>query len=450
MHCVITTRDCVMVEERRLSLAFLDEVKYLQARARRWCEPPVQYLPASSAKTLRDPAELRSDGARNRCSSWRVTREAMEKAENAAAGAFGGGDDGCQGGDERTGESLDDDGGVRVRNRSDEWRLFARSRRRGRARSRRSRRSRRTPPATTSRFANRRASRCARRSTRPGVGGRRRVPGGGRGGRRSRRTRGDRGRRRRRRDKAEGRGGGGASPGGVSRATRGAAALGDAVAPFSAVNARRRVAAVGPSASDRGGGARGPEGDAKGGAHRGGPGGDAAAMAREVPRVDFLREEEDGGRRRGGQRATRRARLECSYRSSSRAASRPRRRRLYRLRTASSRFSRFSARFSRLALLDAPAADSRFSSDSRASAPRGHRRPVPQLTVESSVTSPASPLPPPFRRRVRRATVIPVTSMSLLLVELRRLHLRVQELLQRRPDRVLLPDHPRLRARVRG
>ena len=43
IHCVITTRDCVMVEERRLSLAFLDEVEYFRKRAARWCEPPVQY-----------------------------------------------------------------------------------------------------------------------------------------------------------------------------------------------------------------------------------------------------------------------------------------------------------------------------------------------------------------------------------------------------------------------
>ena len=43
IHCVLTVRDCVMVEERRLSLAFLDEVAYFQRRAARWCEPPVQY-----------------------------------------------------------------------------------------------------------------------------------------------------------------------------------------------------------------------------------------------------------------------------------------------------------------------------------------------------------------------------------------------------------------------
>ena len=33
----------MMVEERRLSLAFLDEVLYFQRRMTRWCEPPVQY-----------------------------------------------------------------------------------------------------------------------------------------------------------------------------------------------------------------------------------------------------------------------------------------------------------------------------------------------------------------------------------------------------------------------
>ena len=43
IHLVLTVRDCVMVEERRLSLMFLDEVHYFQRRAERWCEPPVQY-----------------------------------------------------------------------------------------------------------------------------------------------------------------------------------------------------------------------------------------------------------------------------------------------------------------------------------------------------------------------------------------------------------------------
>jgi hypothetical protein len=43
IHCVLTVRDCVMVEERRLSLAFMDEVLYFQRRATRWCEPPIFY-----------------------------------------------------------------------------------------------------------------------------------------------------------------------------------------------------------------------------------------------------------------------------------------------------------------------------------------------------------------------------------------------------------------------
>ena len=107
MHCVITTRDCVMVEERRLSLAFLDEVKYFQARARRWCEPPVQYR--FIRETLRDPAECEAACAKPLLELMRVTREAMEKAEKAAAaGAFGRGDDGFVV-HERTGSSLDDD-----------------------------------------------------------------------------------------------------------------------------------------------------------------------------------------------------------------------------------------------------------------------------------------------------------------------------------------------------
>lgn len=43
IHCVLTTRDCVMVEERKLSLLFMDEVEYFRRRAAKWCEPPVQY-----------------------------------------------------------------------------------------------------------------------------------------------------------------------------------------------------------------------------------------------------------------------------------------------------------------------------------------------------------------------------------------------------------------------
>jgi len=43
IHLVMTLRDCVMVEERRLSLLCVDEVQYFQRRAARWCEPPVEY-----------------------------------------------------------------------------------------------------------------------------------------------------------------------------------------------------------------------------------------------------------------------------------------------------------------------------------------------------------------------------------------------------------------------
>ena len=59
-------------------------------------------------ETLRDPAECEAACAKPLLELMRVTREAMEKAEKAAAGAFGRGDDGF-GVHERTGSSLDDD-----------------------------------------------------------------------------------------------------------------------------------------------------------------------------------------------------------------------------------------------------------------------------------------------------------------------------------------------------
>ena len=58
IHLVLTVRDCVMVEERRLSLMFLDEVHYFQRRADRWCEPPVQYR--FLREDLVDPARCRN------------------------------------------------------------------------------------------------------------------------------------------------------------------------------------------------------------------------------------------------------------------------------------------------------------------------------------------------------------------------------------------------------
>ena len=42
-HMVITIQDCVMVEQRRLSLMCMDEVAYFAERVRRWRDPPVLY-----------------------------------------------------------------------------------------------------------------------------------------------------------------------------------------------------------------------------------------------------------------------------------------------------------------------------------------------------------------------------------------------------------------------
>jgi hypothetical protein len=57
IHCVLTVRDCVMVEERRLSLAFMDEVLYFQRRASRWIEPPIFY--SFVRDDLSDPVKAR-------------------------------------------------------------------------------------------------------------------------------------------------------------------------------------------------------------------------------------------------------------------------------------------------------------------------------------------------------------------------------------------------------
>ena len=52
-HLVLTVQDCVMVEQRRLSLLFMDEVAYFAERIRRWREPPVLY--AVFTHGLKDP-----------------------------------------------------------------------------------------------------------------------------------------------------------------------------------------------------------------------------------------------------------------------------------------------------------------------------------------------------------------------------------------------------------
>ena len=92
IHCVLTTRDCVMVEERRLSLAFLDEVHYFQNRAERWCEPPVQYR--FLREELTRPERCRVTAALPLLAAMREARKALESAEetsarDAAAAAWG-------------------------------------------------------------------------------------------------------------------------------------------------------------------------------------------------------------------------------------------------------------------------------------------------------------------------------------------------------------------------
>lgn len=62
IHCVLTVRDCVMCEERRLSLAFMDEVLYFQRRASRWCEPPIFYT--FVREDLRDAKKARTNAVR--------------------------------------------------------------------------------------------------------------------------------------------------------------------------------------------------------------------------------------------------------------------------------------------------------------------------------------------------------------------------------------------------
>ena len=62
IHCVLTVRDCVMCEERRLSLAFMDEVLYFQRRAMRWCEPPIFY--SFVREDLKDPQKARDNAVR--------------------------------------------------------------------------------------------------------------------------------------------------------------------------------------------------------------------------------------------------------------------------------------------------------------------------------------------------------------------------------------------------
>lgn len=42
-HLVITVDTCVMVEQRRVSRLFLDEVLYFQKRMARWLDPPIMY-----------------------------------------------------------------------------------------------------------------------------------------------------------------------------------------------------------------------------------------------------------------------------------------------------------------------------------------------------------------------------------------------------------------------
>eukprot|EP01062_Namystynia_karyoxenos_P074538 TRINITY_DN71482_c0_g1_i1.p1 TRINITY_DN71482_c0_g1~~TRINITY_DN71482_c0_g1_i1.p1 ORF type:complete len:572 (+),score=211.96 TRINITY_DN71482_c0_g1_i1:38-1753(+) len=55
-HTVLTLQDCVMVEERRLSRLWLDDVRYFEERNRLSRERPISY--AFVSRTLRDPAQV--------------------------------------------------------------------------------------------------------------------------------------------------------------------------------------------------------------------------------------------------------------------------------------------------------------------------------------------------------------------------------------------------------
>ena len=73
IHCVYTVRDCVMCEERRLSLAFMDEVVYFQRRAARWCEPPIFY--AFVREDLADAEKAKANALRPLGAIMRELRE---------------------------------------------------------------------------------------------------------------------------------------------------------------------------------------------------------------------------------------------------------------------------------------------------------------------------------------------------------------------------------------
>ena len=73
IHCVYTVRDCVMCEERRLSLAFMDEVVYFQRRAARWCEPPIFY--AFVREDLADAEKAKTNALRPLVAIMRELRE---------------------------------------------------------------------------------------------------------------------------------------------------------------------------------------------------------------------------------------------------------------------------------------------------------------------------------------------------------------------------------------
>ena len=73
IHCVYTVRDCLMCEERRLSLAFMDEVVYFQRRAARWCEPPIFY--AFVREDLADAEKAKTNALRPLGAIMRELRE---------------------------------------------------------------------------------------------------------------------------------------------------------------------------------------------------------------------------------------------------------------------------------------------------------------------------------------------------------------------------------------
>lgn len=80
-HLVITTQDCVMVEQRRLSRFFLDESWYFAERTRNWQHRPIAY--DFIEKTLKNKATCMDDTVRYLCKQlelWALDSQCYSRA----------------------------------------------------------------------------------------------------------------------------------------------------------------------------------------------------------------------------------------------------------------------------------------------------------------------------------------------------------------------------------